>query len=161
MLISRQMRHDRAPVRCVAVFDDKYALPGAEHDLAVGDRQRQAVAGQHGLDVRGHVVGPFGGVFVAFAFGLRVDLMASEEGSAFGAAVLGMEALELVDSVDVASELLEVGSRVEPDEHDAAVYARLRPLFGDLYHALEPTYERLRELALPLERGPADVAPEG
>ena len=98
---------------------------------------------------------------LADAFGLRVDLMASEEGSAFGAAVLGMEALELVDSVDVASELLEVGSRVEPDEHDAAVYARLRPLFGDLYHALEPTYERLRELALPLERGPADVAPEG
>lgn len=98
---------------------------------------------------------------LAGAFGLRVDLMASEEGSAFGAAVLGMEALGLVESVDVASELLEVGSSVEPDPYDVDVYAALRPVFAELYHALEPTYERLRELALPLEHGPADVGREG
>jgi gluconokinase len=98
---------------------------------------------------------------LAAAFGLRVELMASEEGSAFGAAVLGMEALGLVESVDVASELLEVESHVEPEPDDVEVYASLRPVFAELYHALEPTYERLRQLALPLEHGPADVGREG
>ncbi|MBC7291160.1 MAG: carbohydrate kinase, partial [Actinotalea sp.] len=98
---------------------------------------------------------------LADAFGMRVDLMASEEGSAFGAAVLGMTALGLVDSIDVASDLLEVSSSVEPDPAGTEVYAALRPVFADLYDALEPTYERLRALALPLERGPADVGAEG
>lgn len=98
---------------------------------------------------------------LADAFGMRVDLMASEEGSAFGAAVLGMQALGLAGSIDVASDLLEIASSVQPDPHGAEVYARLRPVFADLYHALLPSYERLRALGLPLEHGPADVGREG
>jgi gluconokinase len=98
---------------------------------------------------------------LADAFGRRVDLMASEEGSAFGAAVLGMAALGLVDSVDVAPDLLQVGESVEPDPEDAEVYAQLRPVFAGLYHALEPTYDRLRELNLPLEHAQMEVPVEG
>ncbi|WP_225753414.1 gluconokinase [Actinotalea sp. Marseille-Q4924] len=99
---------------------------------------------------------------LADAFGMRIDLMASEEGSAFGAAVLGMEALGMIETIDVAPELLEMGESVEPEPEAAEVYARLRPVFAGLYHALEPAFVQLRELALPLEhnRPIAPVTPD-
>ena len=43
-----------------AVLDQIDALPGAERELAAGDRHMQRDAGEHRLDMRRHVVGPFG-----------------------------------------------------------------------------------------------------
>jgi gluconokinase len=91
---------------------------------------------------------------LADAFGSPIGLLEEQEGSGFGAALLGMEALGLIESIDVAADLLPVARRVAPRPADAAVYATLLPVFDQLYGALQPAALRLRELApsLPLER---------
>ncbi|WP_245612475.1 gluconokinase [Actinotalea ferrariae] len=140
------------------------ALEGVCLQLAVVlDSLRDA-----GLEVRevratgGAMRSPLWRQMLADAFGMRVELMASEEGTAFGAAVLGMTALGLVGSLDAVAGLLDPGAPVEPDPGGADVYARLRPVFADAYSALEPTSERLRALDLPLGTVPPRAAtPEG
>ena len=82
-----------------------------------------------------------------------IDLTEGQEGSSFGAAILGMAALGLVDSIEQAGASSTVVETVEPDPASAAVYARLRPVFAGLYDALVPTFQALREIApeLPTE----------
>ena len=84
---------------------------------------------------------------LADAFGLDVQFPAGHEGSGFGAALLGMYALGLVDSLDVAADLVRIADTVRPDPSAAAVYAALRPVFADLYDALVPTYRSLHRLS--------------
>ncbi len=98
---------------------------------------------------------------LADAFGMRVDLAAGQEGSALGAALLGMEALGLIESIDVAADLAEVEVSVRPEPASAAVYASLLPVFSDLYDALVPAFTALRALAptLPAEASPPAGAP--
>jgi len=72
---------------------------------------------------------------------MPVGFTAGSEGSAFGAALLGMEALGIVDSIDRAAELVEVVETVTPDPEAAAVHAEQRPRFEALYDALGPTQE--------------------
>ncbi len=81
---------------------------------------------------------------LADALGMPVGFPEGHEGSAFGAALLGMEALGAVDSIDVAADLVEIGELVEPDAGAAAVYADLLPTFAGLYDALEPAFRALR-----------------
>lgn len=80
------------------------------------------------------------------ALGMPIDFPAGHEGSSFGAALLGMEALGLVDSIDVAADLVRVEERTEPEPAAAAAYAALLPVFASLYEALEPTFRDLRRL---------------
>lgn len=91
---------------------------------------------------------------LADTLGMEVSFPAGHEGSGFGAALLGMEALGLVPSIDVAADLVRISDTVRPDATAAGVYAGLRPVFAELYDALVPTYRSLRRLApqLPLER---------
>ena len=98
---------------------------------------------------------------LADALDMEVGFAAGYEGSSFGAALLGMEALGMVPSVEVAADLVTVESRVAPDPAAAGVYAQLRPVFTDLYTALVPTYTALRRLApaLPVEHPALPVAP--
>jgi gluconokinase len=84
---------------------------------------------------------------LADALGLDVRFPAGYEGSAFGAALLGMRALGLVGSLDVAADLVRIEYTVRPDPSAAAVYAELRPVFGDLYDALVPTFRSLHGLS--------------
>ncbi|WOF21885.1 gluconokinase [Microbacterium betulae] len=84
---------------------------------------------------------------LADAFGSPIGLLEGQEGSSYGAALLGMEALGLVESIDVAAQHLPVDRTVRPHPGDAAVYAALLPLFDELYEALLPTHTRLRRLA--------------
>ncbi len=79
------------------------------------------------------------------------------EGSGLGAAILGMDALGLVASIDVASELVPVHERMAPDAEAAAVYRRIQPVFESLHGQLMPAYRKLRRLApsLPLDLDPA------
>jgi gluconokinase len=63
-----------------------------------------------------------------------IGFAASEEGSARGAAILGLQALGLADRIDV-TEPTEV---IEPNPHAAAVYAAQHPTFVALGQALAP-----------------------
>lgn len=78
---------------------------------------------------------------------------AGHEGSGFGAALLGMQALGVIDSIDVAADLVPVASTVRPAPAAQATYSALLPVFAELYDALVPTFTRLRGLGatLPLD----------
>jgi len=91
---------------------------------------------------------------LADALGAPIGFPAQHEGSGFGAALLGMQALGLIASIDVAAEMIPVATRQRPRPADAAVYASLRPVFDQLYDALLPANDRLLRLApsLPLDR---------
>jgi gluconokinase len=78
--------------------------------------------------------------------GMEVVFPVGREGSGFGAALLGMEALGLIDSIDRAVELVAIEERAQPGEQAAAAYAELLPIFASLYDALGPAFRRLRRL---------------
>ncbi len=82
---------------------------------------------------------------LADALGIAIGFPAGHEGSAFGAALLGMEALGLAASIDRAAELVRIQDVVEPDDAAAATYAARLPVFAGLYDALEPTFAALRD----------------
>jgi gluconokinase len=80
---------------------------------------------------------------LADALGMPVGFPGGHQGSAFGAALLGMEALGLVGGIDRAAELVGIADVVEPDASAAAVYADLLPTFASLYDALGPAFGAL------------------
>jgi gluconokinase len=84
---------------------------------------------------------------LADALGMPVGFPAGHEGSAFGAALLGMQALGLVESLDVAADLVRIDDVVEPGSDAAEVYAQALPTFASLYDALEPAFGALQRLA--------------
>jgi gluconokinase len=88
--------------------------------------------------------------------GMDVGFTAGHQGSSFGAALLGMQAVGLVESVDVAAELVQVDEVLRPDPAAAAVYAALLPVFSSLFDALTPAFLALRRLEplLPAEADP-------
>ncbi|MFC3504640.1 gluconokinase [Micromonospora krabiensis] len=94
---------------------------------------------------------------LADVLGMPVSFPTGPEGSGFGAALLGMQALGLIPSIDVAADLVRIEETVRPDAAAAATYAALLPLFAELYDALVPTFTSLRRLApgLPPEPVPA------
>jgi gluconokinase len=106
---------------------------------------------------------------LADVLGLDVGFPAGHEGSSFGAALLGMQALGMIESIDIAADLVQIEQTVHPDPAAAAVYAELRPVFIELYNALVPAFTSLRRLApgLPLrfdetfggERSPTHQVP--
>ena len=70
-----------------------------------------------------------------------VGFAASEEGSARGAALLGLQALELAEAIDAAPP----AQVIEPDPDAAAVYAAQRPAFvaaGDALRDAVAQYQR-------------------
>ncbi|MDN4610002.1 gluconokinase [Arthrobacter burdickii] len=90
---------------------------------------------------------------LADTFGMPIDFAHGQEGSGFGAALLGMEALGLIESIDVVADMIEIEETVRPQPAAAAVYASLLPVFAELYDALVPTFTSLRRLApsLPID----------
>ena len=84
---------------------------------------------------------------LADVLGLPVNFPAGYEGSGFGAALLGMQALGLVGSLDVAADLVRIESTVRPEPTAAGLYGELRPVFAGLFDALLPTFAELRRLA--------------
>ncbi len=90
---------------------------------------------------------------LADVFGRSIGFPAGHEGSSFGAALLGMQALGLIDSIDVAVDLVGIEETIRPDVAAAATYRSLLPVFSSLYDALVPTFTSLRRLSpiLPLE----------
>ena len=66
-----ELQHDLAPVRTGAMLDQIDRLPGAERHLAIDAPGSAASRRQHGLDMRGHVVRPFGVMSPAGIFGRK------------------------------------------------------------------------------------------
>jgi gluconokinase len=77
--------------------------------------------------------------------GMEVGFAAGHEGSSFGAALLGMDALGLA-SIDLAADLVRIDERTVPDPAASAIYSELLPLFAGLYQALLPTFTQLSRL---------------
>jgi gluconokinase len=131
------------------------AIEGVCQQLALVLQSMRA-AGNEVREIRatgGFARSPLWRQILADTLGMDVQFPAGHEGSGFGAALLGMEALGLVDSIDVAADLVKIEDTVRPDPSAAAVYAAVRPVFAELYDALVPTYRSLRRLSpqLPLD----------
>jgi gluconokinase len=125
------------------------ALEGVCHQLALV-LQSMRDAGNEVREVRatgGFARSPLWRQILADALGVEIGFPAGHEGSAFGAALLGMQALGLVESIDVAADLVRIDDVVEPDADAAAVYAEALPTFAGLYDALEPAFGALQRLA--------------
>jgi gluconokinase len=84
---------------------------------------------------------------LADAFDMPIDLPQGQQGSGYGAAILGMAALGLIDTIADAATPPVVRS-VPPAPDAAAVYAALRPIFSGLDDALAPTFAALRRADL-------------
>jgi gluconokinase len=80
------------------------------------------------------------------ALGRPVGFPEGHQGSGFGAALLGMEALGLIASFDHAAQLIGIDELREPEPAAAATYAAMRPVFAGLHDALTPAFEQLRGL---------------
>jgi gluconokinase len=84
------------------------------------------------------------------ALGQAIIFPETDGGSSFGAAFLGMQALEMIESLDVVSGYVKIQEIREPDERSKAVLAAQRPTFASLYHALRPTFRELQARAQPV-----------
>jgi gluconokinase len=78
--------------------------------------------------------------------GSSVGFAGSHHGSGFGAALLGMEALGVIESIDRAAGLVPLDEIRTPDGDAAAIYAAMRPTFAGLSTALAPAFKALRDL---------------
>ncbi|MEH1097802.1 gluconokinase [Micromonospora sp. CPCC 205561] len=125
------------------------ALEGVCQQLALVLASVRA-AGNEVLEIRasgGFARSPLWRQMLADVLGMPVRFPAGHEGSGFGAALLGMQALGLIPSVDVAADLVRIEQTARPAPAAAATYAALLPLFSELYEALAPTFASLRRLA--------------
>jgi gluconokinase len=95
------------------------------------------------------------------ALGTDIGFAAGHEGSSFGAALLGMHALGLVESLDVAADLVRIEEVSHPDPSATATYRALLPVFAALYDALAPTFAALRRLEPSLPSTVGDGGPLG
>jgi gluconokinase len=113
-----------------------------------------ASMGEAGIDIReiratgGFSRSPLWRRILAGAFGRPVGFAASPEGSCLGAALLGMTALGVLDSLDQAADLVRVAYTERPDPSEAEAYAALLPPFDDAYEALAPMFDRLSLLKI-------------
>jgi gluconokinase len=78
--------------------------------------------------------------------GQEVGFPAGHQGSGFGAALLGLEALGAIASFDRAAELIAVEETLTPEPEAAATYAAMLPVFDGLATALAPVFAQLRDL---------------
>ncbi len=135
-------RHHRRPHLIRA------ALEGVCQQLAL---VLEAVQGA-GYDVReiratgGFLRDPFSESLVADVFGSEVGRTEATDGSAFGAALLGMFALGIIDSLEVAADLVPVQRTIHPDAVAAAIYKQQRVVFERLFGTLTPAFLALHDM---------------
>jgi xylulokinase len=79
---------------------------------------------------------------VSSVLGLPLERMVSEEGSAFGAALLaGVRAGVFADAHEAVARCVRVRDRIEPDPAWVAVYERGYARYRSLYPTLQPLEE--------------------
>jgi xylulokinase len=131
-----ELRHDRgALVRAVlegVAFGLRDSLELIRTLGVPVDRARASGGGAQGLWLR----------IVASVLGLPIEVTAVEEGSAFGAALLGGVAGGMfADVPDAVSRCVHVGATVEPDRAWQTVYEETYARFRALYPALDTVKE--------------------
>jgi gluconokinase len=107
-------------------------------------------AGQEVREIRatgGFARSPFWRQLLADVLGQPIGFPEHHGGSGFGAALLGLEALGEIESIDVATDLVRIADVVEPDPANAALYDELAPVFAGLYEALGSLPTALRRPA--------------
>ena len=82
---------------------------------------------------------------LADVLGMPIGFPAQQEGSSFGAALLGMSALGLIP-IDHAADLIRIGQTHVPDPAARQTYTDLRPTFDRLYDALVPAFRALQRM---------------
>ncbi|MFN2489430.1 MAG: gluconokinase [Actinomycetota bacterium] len=82
----------------------------------------------------------------ADVFGSDVLFPKRHESSCFGAAVLAMFALGMIDSLGRVKDMVAIEHRHSPDAAAARVYAQLAEVFPSLYAGVEPHFGRLSDL---------------
>ncbi len=78
--------------------------------------------------------------------GADLSCTAQTDGSAFGAALLGMQALGMIESLEVAADLVPVVVTLRPDTGAAAIYRQQREVFDRLFGAMAPVFEAMHRL---------------
>jgi xylulokinase len=108
------------------------------------------VVGQLGVPVSsirasgGGARSPFWRQILADVFGKRIARLETQEGSAYGAALLAMVGTGEYASVpEACAATLREADSVEPRIAEAAFYARAHAAYRDLYPALRPSFERI------------------
>ena len=82
---------------------------------------------------------------IANVLNLKVDILESEEGPAFGAAMLAAVAAGEYQSVEeIAAKLVHVVDTVEPEPEIAARYEKRYAQFKEIYPALKPVFEIIK-----------------
>ncbi len=134
------------------------ALEGVCQQLALVLRSVRA-AGNEIYAIRatgGFARSPLWRQMLADTLDMEVQFPRSHEGSSFGAALLAMQALGLIESIDVAADLVQIEDVVRPDPARAELYRSLQPVFTELYDALVPAFTSLRRLAPGLPVNPPE-----
>ncbi len=80
---------------------------------------------------------------VADILDVELELPQVTEATAFGAGVLGMTALGLLDSIDAINDLIVVRDRIQPDAARRGVYDEAHRRYVDLVHLLSETFSEL------------------
>ena len=83
---------------------------------------------------------------LADVFGKRVVTLETQEGSAYGAALLALVGTGVYSSVpEVCKTVIREVDSVSPQPEAAQVYAASHPVYKSLYPALQPFYRRAGE----------------
>ncbi len=89
---------------------------------------------------------------LADVFDRTVIFPESHQGSSFGAAVLGLYALERIPNLDNVDEMIGTTHSHEPIAENVARYKVVLPLYMQLIGTFAPLYERVAEVQNDLER---------
>jgi gluconokinase len=95
-------------------------------------------AGQEVREVRatgGFARSPFWRQLLADVLGRPLGFPEQAEGSGFGAALLGLQSIGELDTIERAAEIVRIAQVVEPDARAAALYRELLPAFERLSQA--------------------------
>lgn len=80
---------------------------------------------------------------MADVYGQEIVFPESYESSCLGAALLGMKALNIIDSLEAADEIIQTSTKHQPNEENSAVYKKLVGIFARLYDRLEPEFTEI------------------
>lgn len=84
---------------------------------------------------------------LADVFNKEVHLTETYESSAFGAAILGLQALGKIEKLEDASRLVKITRTYTPNPINHQVYQQLYALFSELYPKLKDTFSKLGGLS--------------
>ncbi|VBB05068.1 Hypothetical protein LUCI_0274 [Lucifera butyrica] len=83
---------------------------------------------------------------MADVFGRIITVPGEPEGAAFGAAILGMFALGIIDSIKEVNDLINIKERYYPDETNHDRYQKLFGIYERIYWNLQKEFEEIAEI---------------